>query len=92
MSKKAKYTKKPAAKPAGKKEAVVKREQRNGVTLPAEGSLCRKVFDDLDKLAAKGEDATFTTAKELLKDEKMADATIRTQTQRWRTFHGKAAA
>jgi hypothetical protein len=94
MTKKAPKSKAPAKKPAAKKAAPVvitttsKLEVRNGVTQPGEGSMCRKVWDTLDKLRAKGEDTTFTTAREVLKNEKMADATVRTQAQRWREFNG----
>lgn len=83
MTKKTTKSKAPAKKPAVKKATpapvvttVSKLEVRNGVTQPREGSMCRKVWDTLDKLRAKNEDATFTTAREVLKNEAMADAKI----------------
>jgi len=88
MSKKAPKTSKPAkaTKPAAK-AAAPKREQQNGVTRPGAGTLCVKVWDVLDKLHAKGEELTFETVRERAGKE-MADATIRTQRQRWNEFHG----
>jgi hypothetical protein len=60
---------------------------QNGITQPGEGTLCRKVWDALDKLRAEGKDATFEAVRELAGSE-MADATIRTQRQRHREFNG----
>ena len=44
-------------------------------------------FDTLDALRAEGKDATFEAVRELAGGD-MADATIRTQRQRWREFNG----
>jgi hypothetical protein len=92
MSKKASKTTKPsnATKPAAKqvvKAQVIAREQHNGVTRPGAETLCGRVWAALDKLRAKGEDATFGNVR-LLSGKEMADATIRTQRQRWNEFHG----
>lgn len=89
MSKKT--SKKPAATKA-KPAPVVKAtgtEKRNGVAQPKDGSLCRKVWDALDKLIEDGKNTTFEAVRELAGKE-MADATIRTQRQRHKTFHAKA--
>jgi hypothetical protein len=86
MSKKTAKTSKPAkSKPSAKAKT---REQQNGVTCPGAGTLCAKVWEALDRLQKAGKETTATTALEVLKNEKMADATVRTQTQRWREFHG----
>lgn len=93
MSKKTPKTSKPT-KPAVKKadaKAVVNapaeaRVQKNGITRPADGTLCAKVWDALDKLKAGGKDLTFDAVRELAGKE-MADATIRTQRQRWNKFN-----
>ena len=93
MSKKAAKTTKPAksTKPAAKqavvKPAVEAREQRNGVTRPSDGTMCARVWQALDKLRAKNADTTFDAVRELAGKE-MADATIRTQRQRYNEFHG----
>jgi hypothetical protein len=68
--------------------AAVTRENKNGITRPADGTLCAKVWGVLDKLHAKGEPATPTPALEALKDKKVAEATVRTQYSRWRKFNG----
>src|SRR5688572_18969485 len=78
------------AAPASKARRFAKAEgaaTQNGITQPGEGTLCRKVWDALDTLRTKGLDATFQAVRELAGSE-MADATIRTQRQRHREFHG----
>lgn len=93
MSSKSKTpAKKPAAKPVAKPAAkqaqapAPTKVQQNGITRPGEGTICAKVWATLDKLRAKGEETTATGAMDLLKD--INPATVRTQTQRWREYHG----
>ncbi|MFO1408244.1 MAG: hypothetical protein U1F08_12055 [Steroidobacteraceae bacterium] len=69
---------------------VPKRISRNGVTQPAEGTSCRAVWDAIDKLLAQDKKITLEAVRELAGD-KMADATIRTQRQRHKTYHGLTA-
>lgn len=76
----------PAAETPEAKSAPSKIEQ-NGIRQPGEGTLCAKVWAALDALRAEGKDATFEAVRELAGSE-MADATIRTQRQRWREFNG----
>ena len=73
------------AEAAAKSNAVA--TVQNGITIPREGSLCRRVWDVLDALRAKSQETTFDAVRELAGSE-MADATIRTQRQRWREFNG----
>jgi hypothetical protein len=68
-------------------KAATSREEQNGVTRPGAGTLCARVWEVLDKLHAKGEELSFETVRERAGKE-MADATIRTQRQRWNEFHG----
>lgn len=78
------------AAPASKARRFAKAEgaaTQNGIAQPGEGTLCRKVWAALDKLRAEGKDATFEAVRELAGSD-MADATIRTQRQRWREFNG----
>lgn len=63
---------------------------KNGVTQPAEGTSCRAVWDAIDKLLAQDKRITLEAVRELAGD-KMADATIRTQRQRHKTYHGLTA-
>lgn len=85
--------KKPAAKPVAKPAAkqaqalTATKDQQNGITRPGEGTLCAKVWAALDKLHAASEDTTFDAVRELAGKD-MADATIRTQRQRWNEYHG----
>jgi hypothetical protein len=84
---KAKSAKKPPTPKKAKPEVTTPREQKNGVTRPGADTLCGKVWEALDKLKADGKDATFEAVRELA-GKGMADATIRTQRQRWNTFNG----
>lgn len=80
----------PEAKPASTARRFTKAEgavEQNGIRQPGEGCLCRRVWDALDKLRTDGKDATFEAVRELAGSD-MADATIRTQRQRWREFNG----
>lgn len=100
MSSKSKTpAKKPAALPIAKPEAkkieakaqatapAPTKDQRNGITRPGAGTLCAKVWAALDKLHATSEDTTFDAVRALAGKD-MADATIRTQRQRWNEYHG----
>lgn len=95
--------KKPVSKPAPKKPlakpskavattepvATQKRAHQNGISQPAEGTSCRAVWDAIDKLLAQDKRITLEAVREIAGD-KMADATIRTQRQRHRTYNGLA--
>lgn len=81
----AKSVAKPAEKQAQAPTAT--KDQQNGITRPSEGTLCAKVWSALDKLRAKDEDTTFDAVRALAGKD-MADATIRTQRQRWNEYHG----
>jgi hypothetical protein len=78
------------AAPASKARRFAKAEgavEQNGIRQPGVGTACRAVWDVLDKLRAEGKDTTFEAVRELA-GSGMADATIRTQRQRHREFHG----
>ena len=77
-----------AAAPA--KSPAPKRPNQNGISQPAEGTSCRAVWDAIDKLIAQDKKITLEAVRELAGD-KMADATIRTQRQRHKTYHGLTA-
>lgn len=72
------------------KPIASKRISKNGVSQPAEGTSCRAVWDAIDKLLAQDKKITLEAVRELAGD-KMADATIRTQRQRHKTYHGLTA-
>lgn len=79
----------PAAKKSKPKAVTtVALVEQNNIKQPGAGTFCRKIWDVLSALHAEGKDATFATAREALKGEQMADATVRTQYARWRTFTG----
>jgi len=78
------------AESAPAKAAAPKRPSKNGITQPAEGTSCRAVWDAIDKLLAQDRKITLESVRELAGD-KMADATIRTQRQRHKTYHGLTA-
>ena len=93
VSKPAKEAKQPAASADAAAPATApapKRISKNGVSQPAEGTSCRAVWDAIDKLLAQDKKITLEAVRELAGD-KMADATIRTQRQRHKTYHGLAA-
>jgi len=79
-----------AAESAPAKPAAPKRISKNGISQPAEGTSCRAVWDAIDKLLTQDKKITLEAVRELAGD-KMADATIRTQRQRHKTFHGLTA-
>jgi hypothetical protein len=62
--------------------AKVERIARNGITQPGEGTACRAIWDACDK---QGKQATFESLRAVI-DSKVADATIRTQRQRWKSY------
>lgn len=78
---KPKATKAAKAAPAEK----VAHEQRNGVTQPGAGTACRAIWDAIDKLRAADKEVTFEVLRAAI-DAKTADATIRTQRQRHKTY------
>ena len=63
-------------------------ENKNGIPRPREGTACRAIWDTLDALKADGKELTFEALR-LAVDTKTADATIRTQRQRWRQYHAE---
>jgi len=77
----------PKAAKSAKPAKPATREHRNGVPRPGEGTMCAKVWDALDKLKADGKELTFEAVRELA-GKTMADATVRTQRQRWNVFNG----
>lgn len=77
------------ATPAAPK-AVVTTVEQNGIKRPAPETLCGRVFQVLDDLRAAGVDPTAKNAKAAFEGVAIAQATIRTQTQRWRKFNGIA--
>lgn len=77
---KAKRVKADAAAP------VTPAENKNGIPRPREGTACRAIWDLLDAMKAEGKEITYEALR-LGVDTKTADATIRTQRQRWRTFN-----
>ena len=74
----------PIAAPASKVEGAV---EQNGIKRPAADSLCGRVWQALDDLRAAGADPTAKNAAAAFDGVAIAAATIRTQTQRWKTFH-----
>jgi hypothetical protein len=57
-------------------------DQRNGIRRPGAGTACRAIWDLLDLLKADGKELTFAALRAGI-DPKVADATLRTQKQRW---------
>ena len=74
----------PAEKP---KKAAAPKDRRNGITRPGEGK-CLAVWPALDAVKADAEEQTFEALR-LAVDSKIADATIRTQRQRWRQYNAE---
>jgi hypothetical protein len=72
--------KKVAAKP--KAEVTTPRKQRNSISRPGEGTACRAIWDACDSLKAESKDISFDVLRAAI-DSKVADATIKTQRQRW---------
>ena len=75
----------------GKEVGLIKiqpnRAEQNGVTRPSAGTYCSRVWEALDALHRDGKEISIETIRAMAGTE-MADATIRTQRQRWRTFVG----
>lgn len=67
------------------KAPVAPKDQRNGITRPGVGTACRAIWDLLDQLKADGKELTFATLRAGI-DPKVADATVRTQRQRWNHY------
>jgi hypothetical protein len=84
-SKKTKSTK-PSKRKTAKADEPAAKVARNGITQPGEGTACRAIWDALDALTAKGAELTFEVLRETV-DSQTADATIRTQRQRWKQHH-----
>ena len=84
MSKK---TSKPKAKKVGTEGGAPakERDQRNGVTRPGAETRCGQIWAVLDGLKAEGKEITFDVLRAAV-DSKTADATIRTQRQRWNRY------
>jgi hypothetical protein len=84
---------KPAKVKAPKAEAPAKvaREQRNGITRPGAETICGIVWSSLDQMKAAGTEYTLEALRQLVDDARgkrpAADATLRTQRQRWIAFH-----
>jgi outer membrane biosynthesis protein TonB len=77
---------KPAEAPKPKAAPAAKQPQRNGVTQPKAGSICASIWNACAELKADGKEMSFAALKEKL--PKVNDATLRTQRQRFNTFHG----
>ena len=71
-----------ANSPAADAPAMVERTLKNGITQPGAGTACRAIWDACDK---QGKEATFESVRTVI-DRNVADATIRTQRQRWKTY------
>lgn len=64
------------------------RPTQNGLTQPALGTDCRKIWDALDAYQAKnGKPATAKVSREMAVDLDVNEFTMRTQYSRWRKFH-----
>ncbi len=87
------FTPKPAAavestsaKPVkAPKAPAAPKNQRNGITRPGPGK-CLDVWTHLDALKAAGKEITFEELRKTI-DPSTADATLRTQRQRWKTYN-----
>jgi hypothetical protein len=76
----------PAESQKQEKPAQAAKNQRNGITMPKAGSICASIWEACDALKAEGKETSFEALKEKL--PKVNDATIRTQRQRHKTYHG----
>lgn len=79
------------SKPKAKKVAKVVKaaaDHKNGVKRPGADTKCAAVWDACAKLIAGEKELTFDALREAV-DSKIADATIMTQRQRFRTFNAK---
>jgi hypothetical protein len=71
--------------------APAPREQRNGITRPGVETICGIVWSSLDQMKAAATEYTLEALRQLVDDARgkrpAADATLRTQRQRWIAFH-----
>jgi hypothetical protein len=70
------------------KKPAAPKDQRNGITRPTVGNKCTAVWDALDALKEDGKEITFDALRAAV-DTKIADATIRTQRQRWKQYNAE---
>jgi hypothetical protein len=78
----------PAAEPAKPKEPkkpAAPKDQRNGITRPGKGK-CLDVWTTLDSMKGRGVEITFELLRAAIPED-IADATIRTQRQRWKQYN-----
>ena len=85
MTKKTSKPKAKKVKAEGAPAPKAPRDQKNGITRPGENK-CGQVWAACDALKAEGKEITFEALR-LAVDTKTADATIRTQRQRWKTYN-----
>ena len=81
----------PAAEKAPKppKAPKVERPQSNGISQPKEGTTTGRIWSIADEISAKQKrPATRAEVLEKATAENINEATVATQYQRWRTFHG----
>jgi hypothetical protein len=71
-----------APKPA---KVAAPKDQRNNITRPGKGK-CLDVWVTLDSMRAQGVEITFALLRAAIPED-IADATLRTQRQRWKKFH-----
>jgi biotin carboxyl carrier protein len=83
----------PAAPSAKRTSAGVKvekgRDEQNGVKRPSAGTICRDIWDALDKVRAESKDTpSFADVHKLREARNWQKNTAVTQYQRWKQFHG----
>lgn len=76
------------SKPKAKKPTKPAADHKNGIKRPGADTKCGAIWDACAKLLAGEKELTFDALREAV-DSKIADATIMTQRQRFRTFHAK---
>lgn len=64
------------------------REERNGVTRPSIGGMCRKVWDALDAAVTRGETPTVKGIKALAEVEGWNVNNASIEFYQWRKFNG----
>jgi hypothetical protein len=89
MSKKTSKPKAPKAKKVAEivVTAPAPRDHKNGIPKPGVGTKCADIWTHLDALKAAGKEITFEEMRATI-DSSTADATLRTQRQRWVKFNG----
>jgi len=86
MAKKSNTAETGDAEPKAPKVVLV---EQNGVTQPREGSKTRRIWNIANEVStAKNAPALLAEVKDLALAENLNPATIQTQYNRWRTFHG----